>query len=155
MKPLLLLFFFPLLSIAQTTNYSVSSFANQDLDLSKKAPNTHYIGNAWLSPLIQADQEFEYSMTLATFAANSTLDWHKHQTSQVLIVVEGTGYYQEKGKEVMVMKKGDIIKCDKDTEHWHSSSHESMVSYIAIYGNGGTIWTDKLTQEAYDNSRTK
>ena len=135
MKPLLLLFFFPLLSIAQTTNYSVSSFANQDLDLSKKAPNTHYIGNAWLSPLIQADQEFEYSMTLATFAANSTLDWHKHQTSQVLIVVEGTGYYQEKGKEVMVMKKGDIIKCDKDTEHWHSSSHESMVSYIAIYGN--------------------
>ena len=55
----------------------------------------------------------------------------------------------------MVMKKGDIIKCDKDTEHWHSSSHESMVSYIASYGNGGTIWTDKLTQEAYDNSRTK
>lgn len=131
---------------AQESDYSLGSF----LDEGFKAPNTHHIGDAWLNFLIEADEDFEYNMTQATFAANSTLDWHKHTTSQVIIVVEGEGYYQERGKEPMIMKEGDVIKCDKDTEHWHTSSAESNVSYIAIYGSEPTIWTEKLTREYYD-----
>ena len=67
-----------------------------------------------------------------------------------LIIVEGKGYYQERGKEVVILKKGDVIKCDKDVEHWHSSTPEHLVSYIAIYGNSETVWTEKLKKEDYD-----
>ena len=112
--------------------------------------NTHYIGNAWLKRLIVADEDFDYNLTQATFQSDSTLDWHKHSTGQVLIIIDGEGYYQEKGKEVIVLKKGDIIKCDKNVEHWHSSTPNKDVSYIAIYGNSETIWTEKLSKENYD-----
>jgi quercetin dioxygenase-like cupin family protein len=63
--------------------------------------------------LLQADDDLTYNITKATFKANSTLDWHKHGTVQVLIVIAGTGYYQEKGKEPVLMEAGDIIKCEK------------------------------------------
>lgn len=51
----------------------------------------------------------------------------------------------------MIIKKGDVIRCKKNVEHWHTSSADSKVSYIAIYGSEPTIWTEKLTQEYYDS----
>jgi quercetin dioxygenase-like cupin family protein len=114
-----------------------------------KAPNTHYIGEAWLNGLIRADETIDYNITKAMFKANSTLDWHSHTSPQVLIIVEGEGYYQERGKEPFRMKVGDVIKCDPGIEHWHASSKESDVTYLAIY-SGETNWTEVLSQEAYD-----
>ncbi|MEQ8678718.1 MAG: cupin domain-containing protein [Cyclobacteriaceae bacterium] len=141
----------PLLSQAQEPKYPVSSY----LDEGFKAPNTHHIGEAWLNMLVQAGDDVDYNVTQATFTANSTLDWHKHATAQIIIVIEGEGYYQERGKEPMLMKEGDVIKCVKDTEHWHSSSASSSVSYIAVYGSSPTEWTEKLTQEYYDSVAEK
>ena len=136
-KILFVLLFIPFVSFTQ--DYKLNSFKIGNLDLNDKAPNTHYIGNAWLKRLVVADEDFDYNLTLATFQSNSTLDWHKHSTGQVLIIIDGEGYYQEKGKEVIVLKKGDVIKCDKNIEHWHSSTPNKDVSYIAIYGNSETI----------------
>jgi quercetin dioxygenase-like cupin family protein len=35
---------------------------------------------------------------MATFSPDSTLDWHKHLTGQLLIVVEGEGILSGAGK---------------------------------------------------------
>jgi len=70
--------------------------------------------------------------------------------------VEGEGYYQERGKEPLILKVGDVIKCDKNTEHWHSSTKESNVTYLALYGGDKpTTWTEVLTQEYYDSVAKK
>ena len=137
--------FLPVLGIAQNATYNITSYHEEGA----KAPNTHYIGEAWLNGLIRADETISYNITKATFKANSTLDWHDHTTPQVLIVVEGEGYYQERGKDPIRMRVGDVIRCEKETEHWHASSKESNVTYLAIY-SGETNWTEVLTQEAYD-----
>jgi quercetin dioxygenase-like cupin family protein len=143
-----LLIITPFLANAQNTVYSISSFMEQGT----KAPNTHYIGEAWLNRLLEADGEINYNITKATFRANSTLDWHKHSSPQVLIYVEGEGYYQERGKDPVILKEGDVILCNEDTEHWHSSTKDSMVTYLAIYGGEQpTIWTEVLTKEYYDS----
>lgn len=149
-KIFLLLLLLPISVFCQMNEYKITSFLNQDIDIKNKAPNTHYIGNAWLKRLIIAEDDFEYNLTQATFSADSTLDWHKHSTGQVLIILKGSGYYQERGKQVIKLVQGDIIKCDKDIEHWHSSTPDEMVSYIAIYGSNETIWTEKLTKDDYD-----
>lgn len=142
------LFFFltaSFLGFSQNSDYAVTSF----LDAGMKAPNTHYIGEAWLNGLLPADAGLDYHITKATFKANSTLDWHRHTAPQVLIIVAGQGYYQERGKDPVIMKVGDVITCSKETEHWHASSKEQDVTYLAVY-SGETIWTEVLTQEAYD-----
>ena len=98
---------------SQNYDYNVSSY----LTKGTKAPNTHYLGEAWLNAIIHNDNELGYNITKATFKANSTLDWHKHSSAQVLIIVDGEAYYQEKGKEPVILKEGDVIKCEKDTEN--------------------------------------
>jgi quercetin dioxygenase-like cupin family protein len=138
----------PIYLFAQSSDYNVSSYLTEGT----KAPNTHYIGEAWLNAIIHDDAELGYNITKATFRANSTLDWHKHSTVQVLIIVDGQAYYQERGKDPVVLKKGDVIKCPKDTEHWHTSTKESNVTYLALYGEEQpTVWTEVLTQEYYDS----
>jgi len=147
MKSITLLAFtlFSMSIFAQTNEYEMSSYLLEGF----KAPNTNYLGEAWLNPLIRADESLSYNITKATFKANSTLNWHKHTDQQVLILVSGKGYYQEKGKQPIVIKEGDVIRCSANTEHWHASSKEQDVTYLAIY-KGETEWTDVLTQEAYD-----
>lgn len=137
---------------SQNTEYKVASYLTEG----NKAPNTHYIGEAWLNAIIHDDTELGYNITKATFKANSTLDWHKHSSAQVLIIVEGEAYYQERGKEPVILKVGDVIKCEKDTEHWHSSTKFSDVTYLALYGGGQpTTWTEVVTQEYYDEVAEK
>lgn len=142
----------PFLVFAQEETYAVSSFLTDGF----KAPNTHYIGEAWLNGLLTADDDISYNITKATFKANSTLDWHKHSSAQVLIYVNGEGYYQERGKDPVILKAGDVIKCDKEVEHWHSSTKESDVTYLALYGGEHpTTWTEVLSQEYYDSVAEK
>ncbi|MFH6604060.1 cupin domain-containing protein [Maribacter algicola] len=137
---------------AQDSGYAVSSYLVEGF----KAPNTHYIGEAWLNHILQSDDDLNYNITKATFKANSTLDWHKHESVQVLIIVDGECYYQERGKEPILLKEGDVIRCEKDIEHWHSSSKENDVTYLALYGGGNpTTWTEVLTQEYYDSVAKK
>ncbi|OAV45171.1 cupin domain-containing protein [Lewinella sp. 4G2] len=132
---------------AQQSAYQINSYQTEG----RKAPNTHYLGEAWLNPLIHDDEDLGYNITKATFKANSTLDWHRHATAQVLVIVEGEAYYQERGKDPVILREGDVIKCDKETEHWHSSTKTSDVTYLALYGGGApTTWTEVVTQEYYD-----
>ena len=147
-----LLFIIPVGVFAQQELYEVSSY----LDEGVKAPNTHYIGEAWLNGVLEVEGDLDFHITKANFKANSTLDWHKHASTQVLIYVEGEGYYQERGKEPIILKAGDVIKCDKETEHWHSSTKTSDVTYLAVYGGEQpTTWTEVLTQEYYDRVAEK
>lgn len=137
---------------SQNPEYEVTSFLTEGT----RAPNTHYIGEAWLNAIIHDDEELGYNITKATFRANSTLDWHKHSSAQVLIIVDGEGYYQERGNVPVILKKGDVIKCEKDIEHWHSSSKFSDVTYLALYGGEHpTTWTEVVTQEYYNEVAEK
>ena len=147
-----LLIIIPLGTFAQQDDYTFSSYQDEGF----KAPNTHYIGEAWLNGVLEVEGDLNFHITKANFKANSTLDWHKHASAQVLIYVEGAGYYQERGKEPIILKEGDVLKCEKDIEHWHSSTKESDVTYLAIYGGENpTTWTEVLTQEYYDDVAEK
>ena len=140
------------LTLFSQSQYNIKSYQDEG----NRAPNTHYIGDAYLNRLLDSDRELPYNITKATFKANSTLDWHYHASTQVLVVVEGEGYYQERGKDPILMKTGDVIRCLRQTEHWHSSSKDSDVTYLALYGGTTpTTWTEVLTQEYYDEVASK
>ncbi len=142
----------PLFLFAQDPQYAIFSYQTTGM----KAPNTHYIGEAWLNTIINNDRDLGYNITKATFKANSTLDWHKHGSAQVLIILDGEAYYQERGKEPIILKEGDIIKCEKNIEHWHSSTKNRDVTYLALYGGEQpTTWTELLTQQYYDSVAEK
>ena len=58
----------------------------------------NHTGNIWLKELVVGDDTFDPSIAVATYDAGAKLDWHIHPGGQVLLITEGTGYYQERGK---------------------------------------------------------
>ncbi len=87
---------------------------------------------AWLLELHKADGLLNSNIAVATFLPNTRLAWHNHPGGQILLITDGVGYYQEKGKPKQVVRKGDVIKSTAGIEHWHGASAENGVTYIAI-----------------------
>jgi quercetin dioxygenase-like cupin family protein len=111
----------------------------------------NHTGTIWLNELSVGDSVFNNSIALATYASGAKLDWHIHPAGQVLLITEGTGYYQEKGKPIQIVHKGDVIKCLPGLAHWHGAAPNSSFAYIAItpVTKGKTVWLQRVTDEEY------
>lgn len=119
--------------------------------LGEKAPNVHHTGDVWLSHLSAGDSIFDYNIAIAKFGKGAKLDWHKHPKGQHLLIIEGEGLYQERDNPIQVVKKGEVVKCQPDVEHWHAATPESGVTYLAITGNQRTVWFENIPQELFEN----
>lgn len=113
----------------------------------------NHTGTIWLKELNGADSIFSYSIAMATFAAGAKLDWHIHPAGQILLITEGIGYYQEKGKPTQIVHKGDVIKCLPNVEHWHGATATNSFAYLATTPaqKGKTIWLKRVTDAEYSS----
>lgn len=114
-------------------------------------------GNNTLVELHKADSTFNFNIAVATFPAGKKLDWHYHPGGQILLITEGIGYYQEKGKPKQTVRKGEVITCQPGVEHWHGASAEAGVTYLATSPaqKGATVWLQKVTDEEYNSKTNK
>ena len=117
----------------------------------KSPDGVHHVGNVWLNELSEPDSVFTFSTAMATFDAGARLDWHTHPGGQILMITEGIGYYQEKGKPKQTVRKGEVIKCPPGVEHWHGATPKSGFGYLATSPTqkGRTIWFKRVTDEEY------
>lgn len=78
--------------------------------------------------------------------------WHTHPGGQTLVVMEGTGIYQEKGYPAKFIRKGDVVKCPPDVPHWHGATPNAGMTHIAITINtsiGRVNWMQPVTDSEY------
>ena len=111
----------------------------------------NHTGKIWLNELSAGDSTFDPSIAVATYDPGAKLDWHVHPGGQVLLITEGTGYYQERGKAAKVIHKGDVIKCLPGVEHWHGASPANGFAYIAVTPTqkGKTVWLEPVSDKDY------
>ena len=117
----------------------------------EKAENVNHVGNVWLEGINRPDSVFTFGTTVAIFDAGARLNWHMHPGGQILIVTDGVGYYQERGKAKQVLQRGEFVQCQPGVEHWHGASPEVGVTYISTSPAqfGGTVWLEPITDEEY------
>lgn len=108
-------------------------------------------GNNTLVELYRADSTFDFTVATASFPAGKKLAWHYHPGGQILIITEGTCYYQERGKPVQVVRKGEVIRCLPGVQHWHGASLNESGTYLAVSPaqKGATVWLEQVTDEDY------
>jgi quercetin dioxygenase-like cupin family protein len=115
----------------------------------------NHTGKVWLKVLDAGDSTFDYALAVATFDARAKLDWHVHPGGQILLILEGTGYYQERGKPIQIVHKGDVIKCAPGVEHWHGASPTSGFTYLATtpIQKGQTVWLEPVSDKDYSSAK--
>ena len=114
----------------------------------------YFIGNSYLKPLAKTDNIFIANVTFEPKCRNN---WHIHKASknggQILICVEGEGWYQEEGKEPQSLKVGDVVTIPANIKHWHGAKKDKWFSHLAIEvpgENTSNEWCEKVTDEEYD-----
>ena len=120
----------------------------------EKAPADYFTGTAWVKALVPRDDIFNCQIANVVFEPGCRNNWHTHPAGQILVATEGTGYYQEKGKPVQLLLKGDVIRVLPGVVHWHGASRDSAFTHIAINTNiqqEVVMWLERVTDEEYNN----
>lgn len=118
----------------------------------EKITDSNFTGNVWLYNLIAADSLNQNAVGSVTFDPGARTKWHSHPAGQIILAIEGIGYYQEKGKPIEIIHKGEAVKCPHNIPHWHGASPDSHFVQVAITGreNGPTVWYEEVTGEEYN-----
>jgi quercetin dioxygenase-like cupin family protein len=118
----------------------------------EKAPADYFTGTAWVRMLLPNDIDLNCQIANVVFEPGARNNWHTHPGGQILIVTDGIGYYQEKGKPIRILRKGDVVNILPDVEHWHGASPDNGFTHIAINTNtqkGIVVWLQRVTDEEY------
>lgn len=121
-----------------------------------KLTAANFTGNVWVQPLVAKDSVFNLVAGSVTFEAGARSYWHTHNSGQILLVIDGTGYTQQQGKPIRVIKKGDVITCPPHVEHWHGASPESSMTHVSLNPNadkGVVTWLRPVTDQQYNGPK--
>ena len=117
----------------------------------------YFIGKSYLKPLTKQG-ECPVFIANVTFEPSCRNNWHIHKASkgggQILICIEGEGWYQEEGKKARSLKQGDVVTIPANVKHWHGAKANSWFSHLAIEvpgENTSNEWCEKVTDDEYNN----
>ena len=117
------------------------------------AYSQYFVGQSYLAP-ISTNQVKIYNVTFEPKCRNN---WHIHHAKtgggQMLIAIGGKGYYQEWGKDAVIMNPGDVINIPANVKHWHGATSDSWFSHLAIEIDGtetSNEWMEKVSDNEYN-----
>ena len=114
----------------------------------------YFIGKSYLKPL--TDPQKTVFIANVTFEPGCRNNWHVHHAKkgggQLLICVDGEGWYQEEGKPAQSLKPGDVVTIPAEVKHWHGAKKDKWFSHLAVEVPGeetSNEWLEAVTDEAY------
>lgn len=111
-----------------------------------------FTGTTYLTMLSEKEGTWNAPIGNVTFEPGARTNWHKHPGGQILLVLNGEGRYQERGKEIRILKKGDVVRIAPDTEHWHGAAPDSWFVHVSVETRpekGPAQWLEPVTDEQY------
>lgn len=94
----------------------------------------YFVGNSYLKPLTNP-QETVFIANV-TFEPGCRNNWHIHHAEkgggQLLLCVDGEGWYQEEGKAARSLKPGDVVTIPAEVKHWHGAKADCWFSHLAV-----------------------
>lgn len=72
---------------------------------------------------------------------------------QLLICVDGEGWYQEEGKPAQSLSVGDVVTIPANVKHWHGAKAGSWFSHIAVEVPGEDCrneWCEPVSDTEYN-----
>lgn len=114
----------------------------------------YFIGNSYLKPLTNPNETV--FVANVTFEPGCRNNWHVHHATsgggQILLCVDGEGWYQEEGKKPRSLKAGDVVAIPAGVKHWHGAKANSWFSHLAVEcpgENTSNEWLEPVDDEHY------
>lgn len=115
----------------------------------------YFIGDSFLNPLT-APGESAVGLANVTFAPGCRNNWHVHHAEsgggQILICLNGRGWYQTWGEPARELHPGDVVNIPAGVKHWHGAASDSWFSHLAVEVPGVSAsneWLEPVDDEVY------
>ena len=144
-----------LISLLQYSSRAQTAASGTISPVGTKA-QANFTWTVWVQTLVPNDSTFHCVVGTVTFEPGARSYWHIHNAGQILLIIDGTGYTQEKGKSIRVVQKGDTIICPPNVEHWHGAAPGSSMTHISIIPNadkGVVTWLRPVTDQEYNSTK--
>jgi quercetin dioxygenase-like cupin family protein len=82
-------------------------------------------------PLIDTKETGGFGAALVTFSPGARLNFHTHDSEQILYVTEGKGIIATRDKKYTITP-GCIVFIPAGEVHWHGAAADSSLSHVAI-----------------------
>lgn len=132
----------------------VGSDSRTAFPLGERGTPEWFEGEVYVQGLLNPDQmENLYSVGQVTFMPGGRTYWHTHPIGQTLLVLEGRGWYQERGKPAQELIQGSVVAIPKDVEHWHGASTDTKLVHIAVSNmdeGSAVTWMTPVTEDEYN-----
>ena len=116
----------------------------------------YFIGNSYLNPLAKPGESAVF-LANVTFEPGCRNNWHIHHATkgggQILICVDGQGFYQEENSKPRKLNPGDVVVIPANVKHWHGATKDSWFSHIAVEVPGedtSNEWCEPVSDEEYE-----
>ena len=137
---LIMMFFSPMLLMAQENGHKEI-----------KANSAAYTGDFFITFL---DGNSKYIVTKLRIAEGSYNEWHIHpEAAQTMFVIEGEGYYQEEGKDMILLRPGEMVTTPANVKHWNGStpdSHVTVITITEVNDQPHVEWLGKISSGMYE-----
>lgn len=114
----------------------------------------YFIGQSYLNPVSKPGDYL--AIFNVTFEPGCRNNWHIHHASkgggQVLICVDGRGWYQEEDKPARALQPGDVVEIPANVKHWHGAAADSWFSHLAFEYPGedeSNEWCEPVSDAEY------
>ena len=114
----------------------------------------YFIGNSYLKPLAKTENLFIANVTFEPGCRNN---WYIHKATngggQILICVDGEGWYQEEGKTAQSLNVGDVVTVPANVKHWHGAKKDKWFSHLSVEvpgENTSNEWLEPVSDEQYN-----
>lgn len=115
-----------------------------------KGPSDRFTGTVWVEYFVN-DTINDFLASKVLFEPGARSNWHWHLGRQIILGVDGEGYFKEKGKPIRILKKGDVVVIEPGTIHSHGSVHAKKflqaVMMNDIRKKDATTWLNRVTEE--------
>ena len=115
----------------------------------------YFVGQSYLRSL--TSKEDPLFIANVTFEPGCRNNWHIHKATkgggQILIAVDGQGWYQREGEEAQKLLPGDVVVVPANVKHWHGAGKDGWFSHLAIElpgENTSNEWLEPVSDEVYD-----
>ena len=122
----------------------------------------YFSGRSFIRSLTDPERTGERVINV-TFEPGCRNNWHIHHATsgggQVLICVDGEGWYQEvnpetgEKKPAVSLRPGSVVSIPANVKHWHGAKKDSWFSHVAIEvaGEGASNeWCEAVSDEEYE-----
>jgi quercetin dioxygenase-like cupin family protein len=114
-----------------------------------KGSSERFFGDVWVEYFIN-DSESDFLASRVLFEPKARSNWHKHTGKQIIFGVDGEGYFKEKGKPMIQLKKGDLVEILPGVIHSHGSLNKQFIQGVMMNGiskKESTVWLNPVIEE--------